>query len=144
MQIYKRKRRARRLLPVDDWPNWVINVLYTSLGGLGAIFVGFIKAWSDNKRTRVEDKRVGTQDRSNFTEQILSRLATVEQQMQEEREYCDKRMQLMKEDYEGRIDRRDTLILELKERESNREARLIEVERHLNQLEDDQDNRSHF
>lgn len=106
---------------MDNVPEWVANVMYASLGGLGALILGFMKASSDNNRTR-------STDRSEFTNQVLARLAIVENQLQEEREYHDKRFLDMKQDYEERIANRDKIILELRKRDQDREYRLSHLE----------------
>lgn len=127
MDTYKRRScRARRFRHVDNLPEWLLNVLYTALGGLGALFIGLLRANSDNRRTRADD-------RSNFTDQVMRRLAAVEKQMREERDHSDNQMRLMKEDYEQRIDKRDAIIADLRERDANREERLHLLEELVHQ-----------
>jgi hypothetical protein len=108
-----------------DWsnlPEWLKVMGGAALGALGMFGAGFVKALADNKHTRSED-------RVQFTGQVLERLAAVERQMQEEREYCERRMQLMKADYDERLERRDSIITELRQRDTDREARMTHLER---------------
>lgn len=112
-----------------DWsnlPEWLKVMGGAALGALGMFGAGFVKALADNKHTRSED-------RVQFTGQVLERLAAVERQMQEEREYCERRMQLMKADYDERLERRDSIITELRQRDTDREARMTHLERLLKQ-----------
>ena len=112
-----------------DWsnlPEWLKVTSGAALGAIGMFLAGFVKALADNKRTRSED-------RVQFTSQVLERLAAVEQQMQEERQYCERRMQLMKDDYDERLERRDAIITELRQRDTDREARMTHLERLLKQ-----------
>lgn len=107
---------------MDNLPDWLGNVLYAALGGLGALGLGLIRA-------RVDSARIRLDDRAHFTDQVVARLSAVERQMQEEREYCEKRMNLMKSEYEQRLDKRDVIITELRERDVNREQRLSQLEK---------------
>ena len=76
---------------MENFPDWLANILYAALGGLGALALGLIRASVDNTRTR-------TDDRAQFTTQIMEMLA-------QERLH-----------YERKLESRDAIITELRER----------------------------
>lgn len=112
----------------DNIPDWIKMAITGALSSLGTMVAGYFVALSDNKRTR-------TEDRVEFTSQVMARLAAVEKQMKEEREYYEKKMALLKEEYQKRLESRDDLIHQLRLRDENREARLQHLERLLQGLE---------
>lgn len=102
---------------MDNLPQWAMNVLYAALGGLGAMFAGLIRAKVDNNRIRVDD-------RAEFTKQVMDRLATVEASLESEREYCERKLAGLHDQYEGRLATRDKVIADLRERIQHLESRL--------------------
>lgn len=114
-----------------DWsnlPEWLKYATVAALSSLGTIVSGYFVARSDSRRVRADD-------RVQLTTQLMERLATVERQMAEERDYCDKRMNLMKEDYEARLDKRDRIITELREFHATQEQRITHLEKLLQGLD---------
>lgn len=105
-----------------DWhnlPDWLKMAGAGALSAIGTIILGFLKARSDDKRTR-------TDDRGRLTDQMLNRLHHVEEQLgialetvAKERAYCDERMAALQERYEAIIVERDKVMNDL-------ETRLIE------------------
>lgn len=106
---------------METVPEWLGNVLYVAIGGLGSLGLGLIHAV-------VRNKKIDTDDRGLFTGQLFDRLSAVEQQVNEERQFCERQLDAMRHDYEFRLSRRDDIISELRQRDSDRETRLKQLE----------------
>lgn len=106
----------------DDVPNWLAAAWGAALSGTGVLLAGFIRARVDNKRTRVDD-------RADFTKSILERLSQVEQSAQEERKFCEERMNTQARVFEDRIAQRDRIITELRKRVDHLERKLDGADR---------------
>lgn len=89
---------------MDNLPEWLANVLFAALGGLGAMGLGLLRASVDNNRTR-------TEDRTEFTRQVMDMLA-------QERKH-----------YEKRLEARDMIISDLRERIAHLEGLLNDNDR---------------
>lgn len=109
---------------MENLPEWFGNVLYAALGGLGALGLGLIRARVDNTRTR-------TEDRTAFTGHLLERVTALEQQnaatlhaLAEERRYCEARLVRSDEESRARLESRDRIITELRDRVTHLEKQL--------------------
>ena len=100
---------------MENLPEWFGNVLYAALGGLGALVLGFMRARVDNNRTR-------TEDRTAFTGQLLERVTALESSLADERRYYGDRMVHLEQVYEKRLDSRDRVITELRDRVAHLET----------------------
>lgn len=105
----------------DNLPGWLSHVLTACLTALGMLGAGYLAARADNKRTRSDD-------RVTFTSQVLERVTVLEEQLANERKYCEDRMLHLENHYDKRLEKRDAIITELRERETKREERLTHLE----------------
>lgn len=76
---------------MEHLPEWLSNLLFAALGGLGALALGLLRA-------RVDNRKADLIDRSEFTQQVLALLT-------QEREH-----------FERRLKSRDVIIKELRQR----------------------------
>jgi len=100
---------------MEHLPEWLGNLLYAALGGVGVLGMGLIRARVDNNRTR-------TEDRTAFTGQLLERVTALESSLADERRYCEDRMVHLEQVYEKRLDSRDRVITELRDRVAHLET----------------------
>lgn len=98
-------------------PEWFMNLVLVAAGGLGALGLGLVRATTDNRRTRSED-------RTQFTDQVMRRLQDVETQLSTERLHNDERIRELHALYEKRLEIRDRTIAELRERQTSLEQML--------------------
>lgn len=90
-------------------PEWLKMLASAAMGALGMFGVAVIRAMTDNTRTRSDD-------RVQFTAQVLERVKQLEDQVAEERHYCREEMHRLQSQYEQRLDTRDHIITELRGR----------------------------
>lgn len=103
---YVRKHCSRRIPPVPDFnllPEWIGHVLAAAFGALGTIVVGVIVATKDNKRIRSDD-------RNSFMEQLLSRVKDLEDRQLAEQDRCDRKLAEQKREYEAEIEKLERRI----------------------------------
>lgn len=98
----------------SDFPEWLKLAASAGLGSLGTLVAGVFRARSDSKRVR-------TDDRVQFTAQLMERLHAVEQHSQQLRESYRAELLEQAEKYEQRLASRDTVITELRDRVSHLE-----------------------
>lgn len=90
-------------------PEWLKLLGSAALGALGMFGVAVVRALTDNTRTRSDD-------RVQFTSQVLERVKMLEDQIAEERNYCREEIHRVQQQYESRLETRDHIITELRER----------------------------
>jgi len=100
---------------MTDFLQWMDKVFFIALGGLGALSLGLLRA-------RVDEKKIQSDDRSEFTAQVLSRIAHVETQMEVEREQCEAKMAALAVAHDGDLERRDGVIGQLRDRIAHLES----------------------
>ena len=105
-----------------DWsniPEWLKLLGSAAIGALGMFGVAIIRAVSDNKRIRSDD-------RIQFTSQILDRVASLESQVLAERKFCREEIRRITEQADARLASRDQIIKELRARVAHLERLLAE------------------
>lgn len=100
----------------DNLAQYLQHLFAAALGGVGVLLAGLLKASSDNRRVRADDRGL-------FTAQLMERLTQVEKSLADERAYCAEQMQRMDSDYKRRLENRDRIITELRQRVSALEDR---------------------
>lgn len=124
---------------MPELPPWIMNLIYAILGAIGVMIPKLFKIMSDRSQ-------VVSDDRSEFTNQILTRLSNLEGYLQNRETYHSAQLDIqarqhredmleMKRDYEHRLEARDRIIGELRERQSHLE-RLVKNYHDGNVLED--------
>lgn len=90
-------------------PEWFKMLASAAMGALGMFGVALLRALTDNKRTRSDD-------RVQFTSQVLERVKSLEDQIAAERDYCREEIYRVQSQYESRLETRDQIISELRQR----------------------------
>jgi len=90
-------------------PEWLKMLVSAAMGALGMFGVALIRAMTDNNRVRSDD-------RVQFTSQVLERVKLLEDQIAAERNYCREEIHRVQQQYESRLETRDQIITELRQR----------------------------
>lgn len=101
-------RRYKRLMDFDSALEWAKFIGGGILGAIGVMVVGGLKFMTDNRRIR-------TDDRTDLTQQLLSRVQGLEQALVEERGRCDAQMAELRFFYTARIDSLEARVDQLRE-----------------------------
>ena len=102
---------------MTGWPDMILGMAAAALGGAGVMVAGYFKARADNNKIRSDD-------RVNFTQQVMDRVAHLEKAAVEEREYCEQRLAFQSKILNDRLEQRDKIITELRGRISELENKL--------------------
>lgn len=94
---------------MHDLPEWVKNIGYLMGGGFSVIGAAALKFKYDTKKLFVDD-------RASLTAQLMARVAQVEAAQVEERRFCEERLNQQAADADKRLEARDRIIAELRER----------------------------
>lgn len=101
---------------MDDLPEWVKNVGYALSGGMFTLGLAVLQA-------KVGLRKISIDDRTALTAQLIQRVADLEAGVREERRFCEERINQMAEEHNRRLESRDRIITELRERITALEAR---------------------
>lgn len=90
-------------------PEWLKMLASAAMGALGMFGVAVMRAMTDNTRTRSDD-------RVQFTSQVLERVKQLEDLVADERNFCRDEIARIHQQYETRLNTRDQIITELRGR----------------------------
>jgi len=101
----------------DSLPEWVKYAGTAISGSLFTLGIALLNA-------KVGLRRIAVDDRTALTAQLLARVQMLEEGQMAERKFCEDRLNQMAIEHTTRLDSRDRIITELRERISVLESRV--------------------